>query len=61
VKKLAQPDLSLLSDLLACPTCHGELETTADLLTCTVCSRKYPIIDGIPVLIPQEPGPGDSN
>ena len=65
MKKPAQPDLSPLRDLLACPSCHGALEITTDLLTCTVCLRKYPIIDGIAVLIPQEPqkepGPGDSN
>ena len=57
----AQPDLSTLSDLLACPFCHGELRVAADRLTCVICSRKYPILDGIPVLIPQEPEPGLSS
>ena len=61
MKNFAQSDLSKLSDLLACPSCHGKLEIAADLLTCTACSRKYPIVDGIAVLVPQEPGPGNSN
>jgi uncharacterized protein len=57
----AQPDLSTLGDLLVCPSCHGELRVTADLLMCTVCSREYPIIDGIPVLISQEPEASPTN
>jgi uncharacterized protein len=57
----AQPDLSTLSDLLVCPSCHGELRATVDRLTCVVCSREYPIIDGIPVLIAQEPEASSTN
>jgi uncharacterized protein YbaR (Trm112 family) len=41
---------------LACPACHGDLRLDDlhldDLhLICTACSRKYPIVDGIPALI----------
>jgi uncharacterized protein YbaR (Trm112 family) len=36
---------------LACPACFGALQVNAAHLICTVCSRAYPIIDGIPVLI----------
>ena len=42
--------------LLCCPACHSELEIAADQLSCTnsACRRKYPIVDGIPVLISQD-------
>ena len=43
-----------LMDILACPAeDHGPLrpEADADILTCTVCGRRYPVEDGIPVLL----------
>ena len=43
-------DASTLADL-ACPACHGNLRSTDSHLTCSACSRAYPIMDGIPVLI----------
>jgi uncharacterized protein YbaR (Trm112 family) len=63
-------------DILACPTDdHAPLRvgTAADpdaqVLTCTACGRRYPVLDGIPVLLvdeallpeaslPPETGPG---
>lgn len=41
---------------LACPACFGNLrpdpaDADARHLVCVACSRAYPIIDGIPVLI----------
>jgi uncharacterized protein YbaR (Trm112 family) len=41
----------VLSRMLACPACHGELSLKADHVVCAQCARTYPIIDGIPVLI----------
>jgi SAM-dependent methyltransferase len=39
-------------DLLACPECCGKLEKTcagvAEAFYCPVCSRQYPIVNGIP-------------
>ena len=49
----AQLDPQLM-DILACPAeDHGPLrhEADADILTCTVCGRRYPVEDGIPVLL----------
>ena len=43
-------------DQLACPACHRPLGMDATALECTACGRVYPIIDGIPVLIVEEPG-----
>ena len=48
-----------LFDVLACPLCKSGLEYTKDKkdLICPNCSTKYPIEDGIPVLMP----PKESN
>jgi uncharacterized protein YbaR (Trm112 family) len=39
-------------DQLACPACLGRLRLEAERLLCAACARAYPIVDGIPVLIP---------
>ena len=36
---------------LACPACYGELRLKGARLQCMGCSRGYPIVDGIPVMI----------
>jgi uncharacterized protein YbaR (Trm112 family) len=43
--------------ILACPTCKGELakKDNGSCLRCNVCGIEYPIVDGIPVLLPQTP------
>ncbi len=43
-----------LRDLLACPACESELQIDAQRVVCVGCGRSYPIVDGIPVLIPHE-------
>ncbi|AUS79402.1 hypothetical protein C1701_14710 [Actinoalloteichus sp. AHMU CJ021] len=50
-----------LLDVLACPCDeHGPLRTgtpsdpDADYLTCTLCARRFPVRDGIPVLLLDE-------
>lgn len=45
-----------LLDILACPACKADvvLETTAnkeEKIVCTKCKRKYPVRDGIPVML----------
>lgn len=54
-----------LMEILACPcAAHGQLRSgtaadpVADALTCTVCGRSFPVIDGIPVLLLSEALPG---
>ena len=44
-------DTGVLSRL-ACPACHGTLRLGEGTVVCGSCSRTYPIINGIPVLIP---------
>ncbi len=42
--------------LLACPVCWSPLAVDQHkgepVVICIVCARRYPIVDGIPVLIP---------
>jgi uncharacterized protein len=37
---------------LACPVCHGSLSFQETSVACSSCARVYPVVDGIPVLIP---------
>ncbi len=45
-----------LRDILVCPACHGELaEHRGDQrLDCRVCGRRYPVRDGIPIMLIEE-------
>lgn len=45
-----------LLDILVCPCCKGELEYLADEsgLVCAPCGLKYPIQDGIPIMLIHE-------
>lgn len=58
-------DESLL-EILACPDCKAPVELQDDKIVCTGCGKRYPIRDGIPIMLieeaeePQE-SPGESN
>jgi uncharacterized protein len=43
-------DPDLLAQL-ACPACYGELRFEGARLRCMDCSRGYPIVNGIPVML----------
>lgn len=43
-----------LLEILACPVCKGPLRTDGSSLVCTSCRLRYPIRDGIPVLLADE-------
>jgi uncharacterized protein YbaR (Trm112 family) len=38
-------------DALVCPACMGDLRLGEERVVCLECGRKYPVVDGIPVLI----------
>lgn len=53
-----------LLEILACPSeDHAPLQVgssadpDADVLTCTACGRRYPVVDGVPVLLLDEAQP----
>ncbi len=49
-----------LLELLACPVCRTPVRLDQDRLVCTRCGRRYPIRDGIPVMLVEEAeGPSD--
>jgi uncharacterized protein YbaR (Trm112 family) len=36
---------------LVCPVCHQRLQLEGGAIRCLGCGRRYPIVDGIPVLL----------
>ena len=49
-----------LLELLACPACKAAVRLDGERLVCTRCGRRYPIRDGIPVMLIEEAEPGPS-
>ena len=43
-----------LIDALVCPECRGELGTAPGSLRCGACRLRFPVIDGIPRMAPEE-------
>lgn len=46
-------DQSLL-DILACPSCKGDVELKDDKIRCIKCGLRFPIRDGIPIMLIDE-------
>jgi len=46
-----------LLDILACPLCKTEVRLEGERLVCVRCGRRYPIRDGIPVMLVEEAEP----
>lgn len=44
-----------LLEILACPLCDDRppLREEGDFLVCTVCGARFPVVDGIPHLLPE--------
>jgi uncharacterized protein YbaR (Trm112 family) len=40
-----------LLEVIACPRCHGPLAVAAEHIDCVSCALRFPIVDGIPVLL----------
>ena len=43
-----------LLEILACPACKTAVRLDGERLVCTQCGRRYPIRDGIPVMLVEE-------
>ena len=44
--------------LLACPRCKGDIQPMDDesYLVCRACRLKYPVVDGIPLMLVEDAG-----
>jgi uncharacterized protein YbaR (Trm112 family) len=43
-----------LLKILACPACKADVKLDNNRIVCTKCGRKYPIKEGIPVMLIDE-------
>jgi uncharacterized protein YbaR (Trm112 family) len=43
-----------LLELLACPVCMGDVRLEVVELRCVTCGRRYPIVEGIPIMVVDE-------
>ena len=43
-----------LLEILACPACKAEVRQDGERLVCVACGRRYPVRDGIPVMLIEE-------
>ena len=43
-----------LLDILACPSCKGDVELKTEKIVCKKCGLKYPIRDDIPIMLIDE-------
>jgi hypothetical protein len=46
-----------LLEILACPACKTAVRLEGERLVCVQCGRRYPIRDGIPVMLIEEAEP----
>jgi uncharacterized protein YbaR (Trm112 family) len=53
--KLTQADLRWV----VCPVCHGALQLAGKEIHCAGCQRRYPVVDGLPVLLGDRALPAD--
>lgn len=51
-----------LLEILVCPACRGpvEVKERRQLIVCTACDLRYPVRDGIPVMLVEEAARGRS-
>lgn len=43
-----------LLDILACPACKADVKLEGEKIVCVSCGRRYPIREGIPVMLIDE-------
>ena len=43
-----------LLDILACPACKADVELINNKIVCKKCHKKYPVRDGVPVMLVDE-------
>jgi len=50
-KEVISPELL---KILACPVCKREVELKDEELVCVGCGKRYPVVEGIPNMLPDE-------
>lgn len=50
-KRTVSPELL---KILACPVCKRAVKLREEELVCVGCGRRYPIVNGIPNMLPDE-------
>lgn len=45
-----------LLDILACPLCKTAVRFENERIVCAKCGRRYPVKDGIPIMLIDEAG-----
>ena len=50
-----------LLSILACPFCKGDVFLKDNKIVCTKCGRKYPVRDGIPIMLVEEAEMGSND
>ncbi len=50
-----------LLEILACPACKAPVVQRDDRIVCTSCGRRYPIREGIPVMLVDEAEPAEGS
>ena len=48
MRRLTQQDLKHL----VCPVCFGPLQLESDAIACNDCGHRFPVVDGLAVLMP---------
>ena len=43
-----------LINILSCPTCKGDVVLAKGKIVCKKCGNKYPVKDGVPVMLIDE-------
>jgi len=43
-----------LLNILACPACKADVKLEENIIVCVKCGRRYPIKDGIPIMLIDE-------
>lgn len=43
-----------LLDIIACPLCKANVRSENEKIICTKCGRRYPVKDGIPIMLIDE-------
>ncbi len=49
-----EKELQELIKIMACPSCKGDVKLEESKIVCLKCGFKYPIRDGIPVMLIEE-------